>query len=90
MAGTGDSITRAFDVAVCALFANCLWDGYADFSFTFTLSDVSPIDYFHPNINGQNGAATISWNASCWASGTPARHLHRRPATRTASRRVGG
>jgi lysophospholipase L1-like esterase len=58
--------------AVCATFANCLWDGYAGFKFSFPLSDLSPIDYFHPNISGQNDAATISWNASYWASsGTP-------------------
>jgi lysophospholipase L1-like esterase len=52
----------------CALFANCLWDKYVSFNFPFPFSDVSTVDYFHPNFNGQNDAATGSWNASYWST----------------------
>jgi lysophospholipase L1-like esterase len=54
--------------AECGRFANCLWDGYASFNFAFPLSDLSTIDYFHPNIAGQNDAARISWGVSYWAN----------------------
>jgi hypothetical protein len=38
----------------------------AGFNLAFTLADLSSIDYFHPNIRGQNLAAATSWNASYW------------------------
>jgi lysophospholipase L1-like esterase len=52
----------------CALFANCLWDKYVGFNFPFPFSDLSTVDYFHPNFNGQNDAATGTWNASYWST----------------------
>ena len=52
----------------CALFAKCLWDKYVSFNFPFPFSDLSTVDYFHPNFNGQNDAATGSWDASYWTT----------------------
>jgi lysophospholipase L1-like esterase len=51
---------------VCATFANCRWDGYAGYNFKFPASDVSTIDYFHPNLRGQNDIAAVTWSASFW------------------------
>lgn len=53
-------------VDVCAGYAQCKWDGLATYNFNFPASDVSTVDYFHPNINGQNDVAAISWGASYW------------------------
>lgn len=52
--------------AVCARFTQCLWDGLASYSFKFPASDASPVDFFHPNIAGQNDLAAVSWSASYW------------------------
>lgn len=53
---------------VCSQFANCLWDNYAGYNFKFPASDISTVDYFHPNIQGQNDVARVSWGASYWPS----------------------
>lgn len=52
--------------AVCASFANCKWDNLATFDYSFTTSDVSTIDYFHPSLTGQNSLAKVTWGASYW------------------------
>jgi lysophospholipase L1-like esterase len=52
--------------AVCGLFANCRWDNYAGYNFKFPASDVSGIDYFHPNLQGQTDVASVTWAASFW------------------------
>ncbi len=54
--------------SVCAGYAQCRWDGYATYNFSFPASDVSTVDYFHPNYNGQNDLARITWGASYWPS----------------------
>jgi lysophospholipase L1-like esterase len=51
---------------VCATFTNCRWDNYAGYNFKFPASDVSSIDYFHPNRQGQNDVAAVTWSASYW------------------------
>ena len=43
--------------AVCSGYAQCRWDGGAAFGVTFTTSDVSTRDYFHPTLAGQYLAA---------------------------------
>jgi lysophospholipase L1-like esterase len=50
----------------CASYANCLWDGYATYNFKFPASDVSKVDYFHPNFAGQNALAATTWAAGYW------------------------
>ena len=51
---------------VCAGFANCRWDNLAGYNFKFPASDISTIDYFHPNRTGQNDIAAVTWSASYW------------------------
>jgi lysophospholipase L1-like esterase len=52
---------------VCAEFAaNCRFDAYATFTYVFTTSDVSTVDYFHPSITGQRTLAGLTWAASYW------------------------
>lgn len=53
---------------VCAVFPNCRWDNYATYVFKFPAADVSTIDYFHPNLLGQNDLAAVSWKASSWGT----------------------
>jgi len=53
---------------VCAQFASCLWDGYAGYNFKFPATDISTVDYFHPNLHGQNDIASVTWRASYWGS----------------------
>lgn len=50
--------------AACAAYGpNCRFDGNAVFNTTFTLSQVSGWDYFHPNAAGQALLAGISYQA---------------------------
>ena len=51
---------------VCGQFANCRWDGLATYGYTFTTSDVSTVDYFHPSVTGQKNLAATTWHASFW------------------------
>jgi hypothetical protein len=41
---------------------------YAAFGVHFPASEVSTIDYFHPNVAGENDLAAVSWKASFWGS----------------------
>jgi lysophospholipase L1-like esterase len=51
---------------VCAEYVNCRFDGYAVFNYAFASNEVSRLDYFHPNRNGQNALADLTWTASWW------------------------
>jgi lysophospholipase L1-like esterase len=44
----------------------CQWDGSATFNTTFSASQVSTLDYFHPNTSGQAKLAATTWAASYW------------------------
>jgi lysophospholipase L1-like esterase len=45
---------------VCAQYIHCHYDGGAAYAIQFASSDVSTLDYFHPNTNGQaKAAATV-------------------------------
>jgi len=50
----------------CAQYARCRFDENAVFNFQFSRSDVSTLDYFHPNLNGQAQLAQITWAKSWW------------------------
>jgi lysophospholipase L1-like esterase len=50
----------------CAAYARCRFDGGAVFNFQFVTSDVSKLDYFHPNLTGQSKLAGITWARSWW------------------------
>ncbi len=52
----------------CGQYANCRWDNYATYNYKFAASQVSTLDYFHPNRSGQAALATVTWNASWWAA----------------------
>jgi hypothetical protein len=52
--------------SVCAAYPTCRFDGYATYNTSFTASDVSTIDYFHPSLQGQNKIAAVTWGASYW------------------------
>lgn len=56
---------------VCALHANCRFDGNAVFSYPFELAHLSTWDYFHPDTDGQNVLAEETWKVGFdWAAGT--------------------
>ncbi|MHB8376487.1 MAG: OmpL47-type beta-barrel domain-containing protein [Dehalococcoidia bacterium] len=49
---------------VCAQYIHCRFDNNAAFSIAFTPGDVSTVDYFHPSLNGQTLAASVSYGAT--------------------------
>lgn len=59
--------------AECAEYpGTCLYDGGAVFGYPFELSHLSTIDYFHPNVSGQQVLASVTWQAGyTWSSGEP-------------------
>jgi lysophospholipase L1-like esterase len=52
--------------AACSAYARCRWDQYAGYNDAFPASDISTLDYFHPNVTGQQAIAAITWKASYW------------------------
>lgn len=46
---------------VCALHANCQYDGDAGYNYRFEAGEVSTRDYFHPSVRGQQTIAAIEW-----------------------------
>jgi lysophospholipase L1-like esterase len=53
---------------VCGRYGNCRFDGLATFHTQFSAGDVSVLDYFHPDLDGQRKLATTTWNASWFAA----------------------
>jgi lysophospholipase L1-like esterase len=51
---------------VCSGYANCRYDGGAVFEYRFTRDQVSRLDYFHPDLDGQAALARITWPLSWW------------------------
>ena len=51
---------------VCRTTPNCKWDEDATFNYQFRPSQVSRLDYFHPNLSGQAALAAETWAASWW------------------------
>ena len=52
--------------SACSTYNQCRWDGYAGYNYAFPASDISGLDYFHPNVTGQTAIAAITWKASYW------------------------
>ena len=52
--------------SACSTYTQCRWDGYAGYNYAFPASDISTLDYFHPNVTGQQAIAAITWKASYW------------------------
>ena len=46
--------------------ANCRWDGGATHNYKFSASQVSVLDFFHPDLDGQAALARVTWAASWW------------------------
>lgn len=54
--------------AACRRYGSrCRYDGGAVHRVRFTLDLVNPLDYFHPNVAGQNKLADVTWAASGFA-----------------------
>jgi lysophospholipase L1-like esterase len=51
---------------VCSHYTFCRFDGNATFNYTFSTSDVSGLDYFHPSRSGQAKLASLTWQNSWW------------------------
>ena len=49
---------------VCAQYTACLFDYNAGFNTQFEPAHISTLDYFHPSIQGQTLAASVSWGAT--------------------------
>jgi lysophospholipase L1-like esterase len=45
---------------------NCRWDGGATYNHKFRASQVSVLDFFHPDLDGQAALARATWAASWW------------------------
>jgi lysophospholipase L1-like esterase len=45
---------------------NCRWDGGATYNYKFRASQVSLLDFFHPDLDGQAALARATWAASWW------------------------
>ena len=63
---------------VCALYAQCRFDGGAAFNTALRRGDVSG-DYFHPSVAGQAKLASVSWAAGYTLETTPRPRTRRRP-----------
>lgn len=60
---------RAFNgvlADVCARYAFCRFDDDAVFDYEFAPSQVSKLDYFHPNRAGHAALASLTWARSWW------------------------
>jgi len=51
---------------VCGQYANCRFDNLATYEFQFSSGDVSVLDFFHPDLDGQRKLADVTWSASWW------------------------
>jgi lysophospholipase L1-like esterase len=51
---------------ICGRYAFCRFDDYGVFSYQFTSSDVSKLDYFHPSLSGQAALTSLTWQHSWW------------------------
>jgi hypothetical protein len=52
---------------ICGWYKNnCLWDGGATYDYQFSVSQVSPLDFFHPSLSGQAALARVTWVKSWW------------------------
>jgi lysophospholipase L1-like esterase len=62
---------REFNLALseaCGQYAQCRWDGNSTYNYTFSASQISTLDYFHPSLSGQAALAQVTWKASWWGA----------------------
>lgn len=54
---------------VCGQYAAiCRFDDYAVYNYSFSTSQVSKLDYFHPSLAGQAALASVTWQQSWWGT----------------------
>ena len=51
---------------ICTGYDNCRWDGGDTYNYQFSVSQVSPLDFFHPSLSGQAALARVTWAKSWW------------------------
>ncbi len=54
---------------VCGGYGNCRFDNLATYHFQFSAGDVSILDFFHPDLDGQRKLADATWAVSWWGGG---------------------
>ncbi len=54
---------------VCANYGNCRFDALTTYNFQFSAGDVSVLDFFHPDLDGQRKLAEATWGVSGWGGG---------------------
>ena len=59
-----DAYDAALAAACKAMGSHCKWDGGAVHGFQFSLSQVSALDFFHPNAEGENQIAKLTYPGS--------------------------
>jgi lysophospholipase L1-like esterase len=52
----------------CAAWPACRFDGLATYRYRFAPGQVSVLDFFHPDTDGQAALAEVTWQASFWGS----------------------
>lgn len=52
---------NAILASVCHAYGGCRWDGGALSRYQFTLSQLSPYDFFHPDAAGQQAMSGMAW-----------------------------
>jgi hypothetical protein len=66
----GDEGSSGASADTCHQYGpNCQWDGGATYNYKFSarqVSQVSVLDFFHPDLDGQAALARVSWAASWW------------------------
>jgi hypothetical protein len=53
-------------LSVAVGLPHCRWDGGATYNYKFNASQVSILDFFHPDLDGQAALARVTWAASWW------------------------
>ncbi|MEE6259125.1 SGNH/GDSL hydrolase family protein [Plantactinospora sonchi] len=59
-----DAYNKELSAACRAYGSRCRYDGGAVHRVRFSLDMVNRLDYFHPNVDGQNKLAEVAWRAS--------------------------
>jgi lysophospholipase L1-like esterase len=67
-----DAYDNTLAAACKAYGPRCRWDGGAVHGFAFTMSDVSALDFFHPNATGQGEIARLTYPDTFGWGGTSA------------------
>jgi lysophospholipase L1-like esterase len=53
---------------ICAAYVRCRFDGGAVYGYRFQPDQVSKLDFFHPNREGQRVIASLTWARTWWGS----------------------